>query len=473
MWTKGEEGALAAFPPPGIAAEDLTGFALELALWGGGEGLAFLSPPPVAALAEARALLTGLGALGEDGRITGHGRTLALLPVHPRLAHMLSLAGPAAAPLAALLEERDPLPGSGADLTPRLRAIADPRTAPPEARPALDRIRAEAARLARLVPERDSGLDPSAMAALAYPDRIAMRRAGEAPRFLLSGGKGAVLDPADALARAPFLVATDLDGDPTEARIRGALAISEADLRRLLADRIRRLDTVEWSRREGRVTARREERLGALVLSSAPLPDPDPDAVARAAFGGLLALGLPWTPAARRLGARIALLRAEGMELPDCCDAALLADPACLLPWLGGLRTEAQLRALDLTDALAARLGPALMQEVGRLAPAYFETPLGRRVPVYYEGDAPSLSLRLQELFGVTRHPTVGPHRLPLRLTLLSPANRPIAVTTDLPGFWRGGYADVRKDMRGQYPKHPWPEDPTAEAPTLRAKPRR
>jgi ATP-dependent helicase HrpB len=410
--------------------------------------------------------------LDDTGRITDHGRQIAALPLHPRLAHMLAVAGPQAAPLAALLAERDPLRGAGADLTLRLSAIDRP--GPDADRATIDRIRAEAARLARAIPVLpvNSNLSAAECAALSYPDRIGLRRPGDAPRYVLSGGKGAVIDPADPLSRAGMVVATDLDGDPREARLRVGIGISDASVRRLFADRIGRRDIVEWSRREGRVVARSEERLGALVLSEAPLAKPDPDAVARAAFDGLRAIALPLTDAARRFRARIALLARDGADMPDLSDAALLADPDWLLPWLGGRRTEADLRAMDLTAALKSLLSWDQGQLADRLAPAHFTTPLGRQIPIDYEGDHPSVTLRLQEMFGVTVHPTVGPKALPLRVTLLSPAQRPVQVTTDLPGFWRTSYADVRRDMRGSYPRHPWPEDPTQAEPTLRAKPR-
>lgn len=473
-WTKGEEGALPAFPPPEIAAADLTPLALDLALWGtDGADLAFLTPPPAPALAEARTLLTDLGALDRAGHITDHGRALSALPVHPRLGHMLLTAGPAAAELAALLEERDPLRGAPADLTLRLAAIRDPKSHAAD-RPTIDRIRKEARRLERLVtaPATPAPGNPAAWAALAYPDRIGLRRAGDAPRFLLSSGKGAFFAPDDPLGVAPLIVATDLDGDPREARVRQAFALSDTDLRALYADRIRWQDVTEWSRREGRVLARRQEKFGALVLSDRPWPDAPPEALARAAFDGLRQIGLPWTPVARRLRARIALLRRQGTDLPDVSDAALLADPGWLLPWLSGRKTEGDLRALDLTEALKALVTWQGMAEVDALAPQSFATPLGRAVPIDYDGDHPSIAVRLQELFGVTRHPTVGPKRLPLRITLLSPAQAPLQTTLDLPGFWASSYADVRKDMRGQYPRHPWPEDPTEAEPTTRAKPR-
>ncbi|MBV0891858.1 ATP-dependent helicase HrpB [Paracoccus sp. Z118] len=466
MWARAEEGALPAFAPPEIATADLTGLALELAAWGSDEGLAFLTPRPAAALAEARALLTDLGAL-EGGRITDHGRALAALPLHPRLGHMLLRAGKGAAPLAALLADRDPLRGAPADLTLRLQALAsrDISERYEVNRPAIERIREETRRLRRMVPDAPP-MPPAAMAALAYPDRIGLRRKGPAPRYVLSGGKGAVIDEGDPLAMARLIVAVDLDGDARDARVRMGAALEETDLRDLYGDRIETVALVEWSRRDGRVIARGQERLGALTLSERPLENPDPDALARAASDGLRDLGLPWTPSARRLRARIALLD----EMPDTSDEALLADPGWLLPFLTRARTTADLKALDLTQPLLALIGWDGQRRLDEAAPPHFTTPLGRRIAIDYDAETPTIEARLQELFGLTRHPAVGRH--PLRITLLSPGGKPIAVTTDLPGFWAGSYAEVRKDMRGRYPRHPWPEDPTAADPTLRAKPR-
>ncbi len=478
MWTKGAEGALPAFAPPEIAVADLSGLALELALWGSdGADLAFLTPPPVGALAEARALLEGLGAL-EDGHITEHGRSLARLPLHPRLGHMLLRAGPEGAPLAALLAERDPIRGAPADLSLRWQAVRDPRAYAerhpwPAHRGTIERIRLEAKRLARLVPETEARLSLAEMAALAYPDRIGLRRKGDQPRYVLSGGKGAVAPEGDPLGAERLIVATDLDGDPREARLRQGSAISEAELRGLYGDQIHWQDVCEWSRREGKVIARKQERFGALVLDDRVWKDAPPEALARGALDGLRQIGLPMTPAAERFRARVELLRGQGADLPDLSETNVLAlGEAWLLPYLRGKRSEAELRRLDLTDALRATLDWEQMQLVDRLAPAKFETPLGRSVPIDYAGEAPGIEIRLQEMFGVTEHPTVGPKRLPLRITLLSPGQKPIQVTMDLPGFWDGSYADVRKDMRGRYPKHPWPENPREADPTLRAKPR-
>lgn len=471
LWTKGEEGGLAAFPPAEIEAADLTPFALELALWGGAD-LPFLTPPHPGVLAEAQALLADLGALDAAGRITDHGKRLATLPLHPRLGHMLAIAGPAAAPLAALLAERDPLRGDPPDLTARLKAVDRP---PAHAhRPTIDRIRDEAKRLSRAIPTgTQDGLFPAQMAALAYPDRIGLRRKGDAPRWVLSGGKGAAMAAGLPLSGARLIVATDLDGDPREATIRQAIAITESDLRAIFADRIRWHDLCEWSRREGRVLARRQEKLGALVLDDRIWPDAPSDAMARAALDGIRQLGLPWTAAARRLRARVELARGGGTDFPDMTDPALMATlEDWLLPHLGRARTEADLRAFDTTPALKALLEWDQTQRLDTLVPAHFDTPLGRHIPIDYDGEAPAIEVRLQEMFGVTRHPVVGAVRLPLRITLLSPGQRPVQVTMDLPRFWATSYADVRKDMRGAYPRHPWPEDPTVAEPTLRAKPR-
>ena len=481
LWTKGEEGGLAAYPPAEIEVADLAGLALELALWGGAE-LPFLTPPPPGPLAEARALLQGLGALDDKGHITAHGRALAGLPLHPRLGHMLAVAGPEATTLAALLAERDPLRGAGPDLALRMQAIQRPG---PEAdRGVVERIRAEAKRLevaARGLAggtsplpgggkARASGFGLAEMAALAYPDRIGLRRKGEAPRWVLSGGKGAAMAAGLSLSGARLIVATDLDGDTREATVRQAVAISEAEVRGLYAGRIRWVDVCDWSKRDGKVMARRQERLGALVLDDRHWDAP-PDAVAKAALEGVRLLGLPWSPAARRLRARARLARGEGW--PGVEDHDLLATAGdWLLPHLSGIRTEADIRSLDLVPALQGLLGWDRLAEMDRLVPGSFETPLGRKIPIDYDGEVPAIEVRLQEMFGVTVHPVVGQARMPLRITLLSPARAPVQVTTDLPRFWATSYADVRKDMRGAYPRHPWPEDPTKAEPTLKAKPR-
>ncbi len=475
LWTKGQEGALQAFPPAEIEAADLSALALELAVWGSAPSeMPFLTPPNQGTYAEAQTLLTLLGALDAQGRITDHGRALAALPLHPRLAHMLTVAGPDAAPLAALLADRDPLSrGAPVDLSLRLKALRDLRSYaerhPWQAnRGAITRIDSEAKRFSAHA-KADGNFDDAEMAALAYPDRIGLRRAGDAPRYILSGGKGAILPDGDDLSATRLIVVTDLDGDPREARIRQAIAMSDSALRGLFADQIAWTAVCGWSKRDRRVVARRQERFGALVLDDRQWKDAPPDAMARAMLEGVRDLGLTWSDAARRFVSRVSLLRKDGHALPDMSDAALMEGlEDWLLPYLEGVTTAQDWKRFDMLEALRARLSWDQMQDVDRAAPAHFTTPLGRKIPIDYGAEAPEISLRLQEMFGQTTHPTVG--KTPLRVTLLSPAGRPLQTTMDIPGFWASSYADVRKDMRGRYPKHPWPEDPTQADPTLRAK---
>ncbi|TMM51665.1 ATP-dependent helicase HrpB [Sulfitobacter sabulilitoris] len=477
LWTRGEDGALSAYPPAEIEAGDLTGFALELANWGAGaDELAFVTPPHEGRLAEARGVLRMLGALDAQGRITEHGRTLSALPLHPRLGHMVAHGGRGAPLLAAILSERDVLRGAPADLALRVAACTDPQAfqrahgGEPH-RPTLARIRQDAKRLAAGTAGTGPD-DTGVLAALAYPDRVGLRRAGDAPRYVLAGGKGAVMPQGDPMAGDRLLVATDLDGDPREARIRQAARISEADLRATFADQIAWHDVCLWSRREGRVLARRQKRFGALVLEDRIWTDAPPQAVAQAMLEGVRQLGLLPSPSAARLMRRAGLMHAAHPEFPDFSEDALMDSlEAWLLPHLAGVRSAADWKRFDMTEALRARLDWTQMQALDREAPAHFVTPLGRKIPIDYDGTQPQVSLRLQEVFGVTEHPTVA--GTPVQMTLLSPAQRPVQVTDDLPGFWASSYADVRRDMRGRYPRHPWPEDPTQADPTLRAKPRK
>ena len=459
LWTRAEEGAMGAFAPPEIETADLAGLALDLAAWGAEPGdLALLNAPPEGTFLEARNVLRMLGALDNQGRITPHGRGLARLPLHPRLGHMLSLSGQKAAQLAAVLAAR-PGPSQNRDLAVRLRG------------PFSHEVKAEAKRLARFAkgPERGVG----EMVALAYPDRVALRRKGGEARYHLSGGKGAVLSGEDALAGQRLLAVADLDGDAREARVRAAAVLTEAELRALYGDQIAWRDVCAWSRRDGRVLTRRQEMFGALILDDRLLPDPDPEAVTKALLDGVRDLGLgalSWSKAA-------VLLRARGQYLGtavDWSDAGLLDDlEHWLAPYLTGLKTAGDLKSVDLAAALKASLDWDMQQKLDQLVPASITTPLGRKAAVHYGGEAPGIEVRLQEMFGCTVHPTVGPDRVPLKITLLSPGHKPVQVTQDLPGFWANSYADVRKDMRGRYPKHPWPEDPTQAEPTVRAKPRK
>ncbi|MEM5475329.1 ATP-dependent helicase HrpB [Pacificibacter sp. AS14] len=466
LWTRGEDGAMPMFAPAEIEAADLSGLALELALWGASETeLAFLTPPPHGQLAEARALLHGLDALDAAHRITAHGRKIAAMPLHPRLAHMLQKSGRGAANLAAILNERDPLRGVGADLALRLSALSN-RDARAD-RGAIERIKTEAKRLRDGLP---TGPDMSLgeMAALAYPDRIGLRRKGDQARYIMSGGKGAVMDDGDAMAATRLIVITDTDGAPREAKIRQAVALGDSELRGLFSDQIAWHDLCHWDKRAGRVVARQREMFGALILDDRPWKDAPSAAIALGALDGIRQMGVPWTAAARRFAARVALM---GDDYPDMSDETLLNTlEDWLLPHLKGAKTEGALRGFDTTEALRAMLDWSQMNRLDTEVPGSFTSPMGRKLPIDYSGEHPEITARIQEMFGTTRHPTVGPRHVPLKVVLTSPAHRPMQVTMDIPNFWKTSYADVRKDMRGQYPRHPWPEDPTVADPTLRAK---
>ena len=472
VWTRGEDGALAAYPPAEIDAGDLTGFALELAVWGSGpEALQFVTPPHAGRLAEAQAVLKMLGALDFEGRITPHGRALASYPLHPRLAHMIETAGKDAAQVAALLAERDPLRGVSVDLNLRIQAMRDPnRFGGAVNRGALERIKVETKRLAKRAPASKRAFSLGEHAALAYPDRIGLRRAGDAPRFVLSGGKGAIMPPEDAIGGNRLIVATDLDGDPREARIRQAVPLADSELRNLFEDQIEWRNVCLWSRREGRVLTRRQECFGALVLEDHTWSDAPDDEIAVAMMEGIRQLSLKPSKSAKRFIARCKLM--DDSSFPSVDETHLLETlEDWLLPHISGVRSTADWRAFDIIQALQARLDWDQTQALNRAAPGKFETPLGRTIPIDYSGTQPQIAIRLQELFGVTEHPMIG--KEPLQITLLSPAQKPVQITTDLPRFWETSYADVRKDMRGSYPRHPWPEDPTKEDPTLRAKRRK
>jgi ATP-dependent helicase HrpB len=495
MWTRGEEGALPAFAPPEILEADLAPLALELAAWGVEDpgSLTFLDPPPAPALAEARKLLAALGALDAGGRITAHGREMAARPAHPRLAHMMILAedsgeGAEAALIAALLGDRDPLRANGrppADLTLRLAALAGPRCFAAghpfdSDRGAVERIRAEARRLAsgKADPGR-AAARAGALLSLAYPDRVGLRRPGDAPRYLLSGGRGAVLPPDDPLAGQRLIVAAELEDSGREATIRLAASLAEADLRALHGDRIGWENSAEWSRRTRQVEARSREMFGALALDDRHWRDAPPEVLGAALAAGIRTLGLSaldWSGAAVSLRQRVEWLRRQrgalAKRLPDWSDAGLLASlDGWLTPHLAGMRRVEDTAGLDLAQLLRAALDREMQRDIDRAAPAHFQTPLGDRVAIDYGGEAPLLRVRVQELFGVTEHPRAGEPSVPLVVELLSPARRPVQTTRDLPGFWASSYADVRKDMRARYPRHPWPEDPAAAQATRRVKP--
>lgn len=487
LWTKGEEGGLALFPPAEIESTDLTGLVLELASWGADtpREMAFLTQPPERAFKEAQGLLSALGALDGVGKITVHGRVLARLPVHPRLGHMLVFGAAhgmrrEAALLAALHSARDPIRANAVDISLRIEAIKQPdkfeRERPyPVSRGAVRDIQIEAKRLEKLV--NNGKFDPistGALLSMAYPDRIGLHRKGDAPRYLLSGGKGAVLDAADTLASAQMIVATELDGDQVEARLRMGVSITQAEARAL--HRVTDMNVCEWSRREHAVVTRARVMLGALVLSDGYWKQAPPEDIAGAMADGVRDLGLgalEWSKTARLLQARVVWLHARGADMPDMTEAGLLDSVEdWLQPYLDGCRRAGDLKKVIVLNALEAMLNWEQKQLLDVLAPDAITAPTGTKLVVDYSADQPSIEVRLQEMFGLTQHPTVGPDRLPLLINLLSPARRPVQTTADLPGFWVSSYSDVRKDMRGRYPRHPWPEDPTQAEATRRVKPR-
>jgi len=472
LWARAGEGAMAPFDPPEILVADLAPLALELALWGGGE-LAWLDPPPAAALAQARALLADLGAIDGDGRPTAHGKQMARLPLHPRLAHMVLRAraegvGGTAAELAAILEGRRP--SSDADLRASLEMLHRGGD------PAVARLREAARDIARRFDLKGGGGDAGALLALAYPDRVARRRPGGRGSFLLANGRGAVLRDSDPLAGAEYLAIAETDDAGREARILAAAPLDEATLEAVLGDRIAWVETVAWDPSEQAVAARRQRRLGAMVLADSALPNPDPAAVATALLEGVRRLGLdalPWRDGAVALRRRVGFARAlEGEAWPDWSDAALMETlEQWLGPHLSGLRRRGDLDRLDLAQILA--LDWEQQRALDALAPTTIPIPSGRRAALDYADPAqPVLAVKLQEMFGQAETPRVGNGRVPVAIHLLSPAGRPLQVTRDLAGFWAGSYAEVRKDMRGRYPRHPWPDDPLAAPATARAKPR-
>jgi len=450
LWGEGQTGALEPFDTPEILAADLSGLALDLASWGVTDpaALRFLDPPPAPAWSEAVTLLRQLGAVDAAGRITAAGRALARLPLHPRLAHMIERADDrgTAAELAVLLGERG-LGGADTDLAHRLARFR-----------AEDSHRAGDARtLARRwggAPgaERNVGR----LLAHAFPDRVA-QAAGGRGRYRLANGRAAALEPTDALAAAPFLVVTDVTGAAGSGRIRAAAAIARDDIEALFAEGIEQQTTLHWDEASASVRARRRRSYRALLLADEPVPPPDPVAAA-ALLAEQIAARLPWSKEQRALVARIRYLH------PDFAIA-----PEALAPHLIGRTSLGDVTPADL-DGLVPH---ALRAETAAALPSHFEAPSGSRVPIDYAAEnGPLIEIRVQELFGLDRHPTVANGRVKLLLVLLSPAHRPIQTTRDLPGFWRGSWADVVKDMRGRYPRHVWPDDPAAAQATRRAKPR-
>ena len=499
LWSEGTHASLSPQTPPEILHADLAPLALELACWGAVDAtsLAWLDPPPAAPLAQARELLQQLGAVDAGVRVTTHGRALQRLGMHPRLAHMLVKsqelgAARLACDLAAILSERDILrAGAGArdaDLRLRVAVLRGDSREVPLGVTIDTRAKAQAQRSSsqwqRDVRTARDTADPHEATGIllgwAYPDRIARAR-GDGTRYLLANGRGARFGEPQALAKSEFIVAAELDGAEREARIFLAAPIGLADLEAHFADLISDTAEIHWDDRAGAVSAKRERRLGALLLESAEIRDPDPDAMQTAVLEGLKQTGiagLPWTKELRQLQARVMLMRqyevAAPAPWPDLSDEALDRTlEVWASPWIVGFTRREHFARFDLSNAVRSFITRAQEAILEREAPAHFTVPSGSHIPIdYSEGGNPTLSVRLQELFGLNQTPAVAGGKLPLLLKLLSPAGRPVQITKDLVSFWNRGYHEVKKDLKGRYPKHYWPDDPYTAQATRRARPR-
>ncbi len=501
LWTKGEDRGLVPHRRPEVLDADLAPLALELAVWGAdADELHWLDPPPDAAMAQAHELLRELEAVDRHGA-TDHGAELAAIGVHPRLAHMLVRGrelgvARTAADLAALLGDRDILRGEGrapdADLRLRVEAVQRARAG---GGGLPGRIRGEKVHrggLARAIREADrlfiaagsrraegAAVEPvGLLTAFAYPDRIGQRREGERGRFLLRNGRGAQFTEPQPLEGDDWLVAAEVEGRGREARIFRAASVTQEEIEEHFAGQIEEVEEVRWDDRAGRVVARRRRRLGALTLQEAPLRSPDPAALGRALLEGVRERGLhvlPWSKKTHQLRERLEFLgRHDPDAWPDASEDALEAAlEEWLLPFLSGRKRLDDLKNVDLTQALLTRVGWDRRDALDRLAPTHLEVPSGSRIRIdYSDPGRPALAVRLQEVFGLTETPGIAGGKVALTMKLLSPAQRPVQVTQDLASFWRDAYFEVRKDMRGRYPKHYWPEDPLEAEPTRRTKPK-
>jgi ATP-dependent helicase HrpB len=478
LWTEALHRGLPQADRPEILEAELSGLALDCAAWGAEPGaLAFLDAPPGGTMAAARGLLRDLDALDETGRITETGRRMARMGTHPRLARMMLAAeGNAekalAAELAALLEERDPLRGreAPADIGLRLDLLAGGDHAAAD-RGAVQRIR-RAASLHRRRLGIGNGVaadgDAGALLAAGFPDRIAAKRGAMDGAFRLASGQGARITGIDPLAKAPLLAVADLEIAGTEARIRMAAPIERAVLEARFPERLHREEGAAFDARSGAVLARRRLRFGPLVLEESPLPQADPAAMAAALAEAVAGRGLrdlPWNEAARQTRARIGWMRqVEGDAWPDLADEALIASAHdWLAPPLSGLTRLQELAGLDLAQILIGLLPWEARRTLDQTLPARLALPAGRSAAIDYARDVPTLEARAQHLFGLPGLPLLAGGRVALQVALLSPAGRPIAITGDLAAFWAGSWAEVRKEMRGRYPKHAWPENPAAQ----------
>jgi len=520
LWDEPQTASLAPANVPEILAADLSSFALDLAYWGVADPstLAFLDPPPRAALSEAKALLTELGAIDRDGRITEEGKRLRRLPLPPRLARMVADAGddaPLAADIALILTERG-LGGNDVDLAHRLDEVRRDRSRRAQDARAMAKRWAEVARTntkdvttkempsdgrassppfaarmgggerrgpsrggereRRALDDGNKNASPGVLLALAYPDRIARTR-GAGGAFLLANGRGANLDPASALSREPFLAVGEIAGTAAQGRILLAAALTLAEIETHFGNRIESRDDVVFDEQSLSLRGRQARSLGALVLAERPMKVEPSDDSARLLAEGVARIGvqkLPWTKSLLQWRDRVIFLRrAEGEEWPDLSDTALAADADWLASLFAGKSALAAVSAEEFGEAVRGLIPWNLRRRLDAEAPTHFAAPSGSSVPIDYEAEeGPKLSIRVQELFGLDRHPAIAGGRVPLVIELLSPAHRPVQVTRDLPGFWRGSYAAVKAEMKGRYPRHPWPDDPLSAPATRRAKPR-
>ena len=482
LWDEPETGSLEPFARPEILAADLSSFALDLAQWGVNDPakLSFLDAPPQGAFSEAKSLLRNLNALDADGRITQEGQKLRALPLQPRLARMIvdaagEGAGDVAADMAAILSERG-LGGNDVDLTHRLDQFRRERSGRAEdARRMAKRWAQEAGGKARTGEEQPS---VGAILAWAYPDRVARNRGGGTGGFQLANGRGAQIDPASALAREPFIVVAELTGTAAQSRILLAAPIALSEIEQRFADEIESRDEVLFDPTSASLRARKARKLGAIALSEQVVAVKPDENTARILSDGVIKVGLdrlPWTKALSQWREREMFLRkAEGDEWPDLSDAALAARAGeWLTPLCDGKAALSGLGADDLWNAITNLLPWNLRRRLDDEAPTHFEAPTGTQAAIDYGAEAgPTISIRVQELFGLAHHPSIAGGRVPLVIELLSPAHRPVQVTRDLPGFWRGSWQAVKSDMKGRYPRHPWPDDPASAMPTRRAKPR-
>jgi ATP-dependent helicase HrpB len=485
LWDEPQTASLAAYTQPEILSADLSSLVLDLAQWGVSDPstLAFLDPPPAPALKEARSLLRELGALDGDGRITAEGKSLRALALPPRLARMIVDshrlgAGEDAAHIAAVLTERG-LGGDSVDLDARLdqfRRDRSPRAA--SARSLAQRWAAQVA--AGEGPNENTSLSTGVMLALAFPDRVARNRGNGS--FVLANGRGAAMDQTSVLARTSYIAVAELTGTAAQGRILLAAPITQDDIELHFADQIETADEISFDRGAMALRARRKKTLHAITLSEMPMALQPSAATARVLADGLIALGLdklPWSKSSKQWRDRVMFLRAAEGEAaqdswPDLSEDGLIAQrEAWLVPAFYDKTSLKELSPGELSDAVMTLLPWELRARLEREAPTHFEAPTGTMLAIDYEAEqGPTIAVRLQELFGLTTHPSIAKGAVPLVLELLSPAHRPVQVTRDLPGFWRGSYAAVRSDLRGRYPRHPWPEDPASAMPTRRVKPR-